>query len=135
MEIDMLHETPETVAAPGEVGAKPRGDPDDRRRTANLVSLATALGVAVAAGSAVDRATVADYDGQGGGTVGASAAASNSREVGRMAHLRAASMTTSCATSCSRRTRSRLSQAALETLAVIAYKQPISGAPSRRSEP
>ncbi|WP_372508481.1 SMC-Scp complex subunit ScpB [Salinibacterium sedimenticola] len=88
-----------------------------------IVALATALGAPVKAVRAAVRSLVADYDGEGGGV----RRGFELREVGggwriyvRAEHdeiVRDFVLT---------QNPSRLSQAALETLAVIAYKQPIS---------
>jgi len=127
MEIDMLHETPETVAAPGEVERSLEAILMIADEPQTLVSLATALGVAVAAVRQSIERLVADYDGQGGGTGGSIRRGFELREVGGGWRIYVRGEYDDVVRDfVLTQNPTRLSQAALETLAVIAYKQPIS---------
>ena len=88
----------------------------------SLVSLAAAVGAPVPAVRQAIEALVADYDGE---PADRGAASSCARSAAAGASTCARSTTTSSPSSSTRRRPSRLSQAALETLAVIAYKQPV----------
>jgi len=127
MEIDMLHETPETVVAPGEVERSLEAILMIADEPQTLVSLATALGVAVAAVRQSIERLVADYDGQGGGTGGSIRRGFELREVGGGWRIYVRGEYDDVVRDfVLTQNPTRLSQAALETLAVIAYKQPIS---------
>ena len=127
MEIDMLHETPDTVAAPGEVERSLEAILMIADEPQTLVSLATALGVAVAAVRQSIERLVADYDGQGGGTGGSIRRGFELREVGGGWRIYVRGEYDDVVRDfVLTQNPTRLSQAALETLAVIAYKQPIS---------
>ena len=127
MEIDMLHETPDTVAAPGEVERSLEAILMIADEPQTLVSLATALGVAVAAVRQSIERLVADYDGQGRGTGGSIRRGFELREVGGGWRIYVRGEYDDVVRDfVLTQNPTRLSQAALETLAVIAYKQPIS---------
>lgn len=127
MEIDMLRETPETVVAPGEVERSLEAILMIADEPQTLVSLATALGVAVAAVRQSIERLVADYDGQGGGTGGSIRRGFELREVGGGWRIYVRGEYDDVVRDfVLTQNPTRLSQAALETLAVIAYKQPIS---------
>ena len=127
MEIDMLHETPETVVAPGEVERSLEAILMIADEPQTLVSLATALGVAVAAVRQSIERLVADYDGQGGGTGGSIRRGFELREVGGGWRIYVRGEYDDVVRDfVLTQNPTRLSQAALETPAVIAYKQPIS---------
>ncbi len=141
MEIDMLHEAIATAPVDVERSLEAILMIADEPQT--LVSLATALGVPVAAVRQSIERLVTDYDGHGGGIGGGTSGGAGGRTGGgtggsirRGFELREVGggwriyvrgeyddvvrdfVLTQNPT--------RLSQAALETLAVIAYKQPIS---------
>jgi len=123
----MLHETPETVVAPGEVERSLEAILMIADEPQTLVSLATALGVAVAAVRQSIERLVADYDGQGGGTGGSIRRGFELREVGGGWRIYVRGEYDDVVRDfVLTQNPTRLSQAALETLAVIAYKQPIS---------
>ena len=123
----MLHETPDTVAAPGEVERSLEAILMIADEPQTLVSLATALGVAVAAVRQSIERLVADYDGQGGGTGGSIRRGFELREVGGGWRIYVRGEYDDVVRDfVLTQNPTRLSQAALETLAVIAYKQPIS---------
>lgn len=128
--------TPDTDAPPGTAtdGAVPSGARVDLERALeavlivadeplSLVSLATALGAPIAAVRQSIERLVADYDGVAGGPV----RGFELREVGGgwRIYVRPAydAVVTEFVLT---QNPTKLSQAALETLAVIAYKQPIS---------
>ena len=127
MEIDMLDTTPESVTTALDVERSLEAILMIADEPQTLVSLATALSVPVAAvGQSIER-LVADFDGESIGAGGGIRRGFELREVGggwRIyvrgeydAVVRDFVLT---------QNPTRLSQAALETLAVIAYKQPIS---------
>ena len=127
MEIDLLDTTPESVTAALDVERSLEAILMIADEPQTLVSLATALSVPVAAVRQSIERLVADFDGQSIGAGGGIRRGFELREVGggwRIyvrgeydAVVRDFVLT---------QNPTRLSQAALETLAVIAYKQPIS---------
>lgn len=127
MEIDMLDETPVTATAPVDVerGIEAILMIADEPQT--LVSLATALGVPVAAVRQSIERLVADYDGHGVGEGGSIRRGFELREVGGGWRIYVRGEYDDVVRDfVLTQNPTRLSQAALETLAVIAYKQPIS---------
>lgn len=93
----------------------------------SVVSLATALGAPVPAVRQSIERLVADYDGQGDGTGGGVRRGFELREVGGGWRVYVRGEFDSVVRDfVLTQNPTRLSQAALETLAVIAYKQPIS---------
>ena len=127
MEIDMLHETSKTVAAPAEVERSLEAILMIADEPQTLVSLATSLGVPVAAVRQSIERLVADYDGHGGGTGGSIRRGFELREVGGGWRIYVRGEYDDVVRDfVLTQNPTRLSQAALETLAVIAYKQPIS---------
>ena len=127
MEIDMLDTTPESVTTALDVERSLEAILMIADEPQTLVSLATALSVPVAAVRQSIERLVADFDGESIGAGGGIRRGFELREVGggwRIyvrgeydAVVRDFVLT---------QNPTRLSQAALETLAVIAYKQPIS---------
>ena len=127
MEIDMLDTTPQSVTTALDVERSLEAILMIADEPQTIVSLATALSVPVAAVRQSIERLVADFDGQSIGAGGGIRRGFELREVGggwRIyvrgeydAVVRDFVLT---------QNPTRLSQAALETLAVIAYKQPIS---------
>jgi segregation and condensation protein B len=139
MEIDMLHETPDTVTetatAPVSVERSLEAILMIADEPQTLVSLATSLGVPVAAVRQSIERLVTDYDGHGGGAGGGAGGGSGGgirrgfelREVGGGWRIYVRGEYDDVVRDfVLTQNPTRLSQAALETLAVIAYKQPIS---------
>jgi segregation and condensation protein B len=133
MEIDMLHETPDTVTetatAPVSVERSLEAILMIADEPQTLVSLATSLGVPVAAVRQSIERLVTDYDGHGGGAGGGSGIRRGFelREVGGGWRIYVRGEYDDVVRDfVLTQNPTRLSQAALETLAVIAYKQPIS---------
>ncbi|MES2093454.1 MAG: SMC-Scp complex subunit ScpB [Actinomycetota bacterium] len=129
METDLSHEAPGPVSPPMEVerGLEAILMIADEPQT--LVSLATALGVPVAAVRQSIERLVADYDGHGagGGPGGGIRRGFELREVGGGWRIYVRGEYDEVVRDfVLTQNPTRLSQAALETLAVIAYKQPIS---------
>ena len=127
MEIDLLDTTPESVTTALDVERSLEAILMIADEPQTLVSLATALSVPVAVVRQSIERLVADFDGESAGAGGGIRRGFELREVGggwRIyvrgeydAVVRDFVLT---------QNPTRLSQAALETLAVIAYKQPIS---------
>ena len=127
MEIDLVDTTPEAVKTALDVERSIEAILMIADEPQTLISLATALSVPVAAVRQSIERLVADFDGQSIGAGGGIRRGFELREVGggwRIyvrgeydAVVRDFALT---------QNPTRLSQAALETLAVIAYKQPIS---------
>ena len=127
MEIDLVDTTPEAVKTALDVERSLEAILMIADEPQTLISLATALSVPVAAVRQSIERLVADFDGQSIGAGGGIRRGFELREVGggwRIyvrgeydAVVRDFALT---------QNPTRLSQAALETLAVIAYKQPIS---------
>jgi segregation and condensation protein B len=131
MEIDMLHETLDTEIAPLAVERSLEAILMIADEPQTLVSLATALGVPVAAVRQSIERLVNDYDGHGGdiggGAGGGIRRGFELREVGGGWRIYVRGEYDDVVRDfVLTQNPTRLSQAALETLAVIAYKQPIS---------
>ena len=139
MEIDMLHETLDTEIAPLAVERSLEAILMIADEPQTLVSLATALGVPVAAVRQSIERLVNDYDGHGGGAAGRTGGGTGGgagggirrgfelREVGGGWRIYVRGEYDDVVRDfVLTQNPTRLSQAALETLAVIAYKQPIS---------
>jgi segregation and condensation protein B len=127
MEIDMLDETPEVATAPMDVERSLEAILMIADEPQTLVSLATALNVPVAAVRQSIERLVADFDGQSGGTGGGIRRGFELREVGGGWRIYVRGEYDGVVRDfVLTQNPTRLSQAALETLAVIAYKQPIS---------
>ena len=145
MEIDMPHEPPATEIAPVAVERSLEAILMIADEPQTLVSLATALGVPVAAVRQSIERLVNDYDGHGGGAAGRTGGGTGGGAGGRTgggAGIRRGFELREVGGGWRIYVRgeyddvvrdfvltqnpTRLSQAALETLAVIAYKQPIS---------
>jgi segregation and condensation protein B len=131
MEIDMLHETLDTEIAPLAVERSLEAILMIADEPQTLVSLATALGVPVAAVRQSIERLVNDYDGHGGGIGGGAGGGIRRgfelREVGGGWRIYVRGEYDDVVRDfVLTQNPTRLSQAALETLAVIAYKQPIS---------
>jgi len=131
MEIDMLNEATEIATAPVDMERSLEAILMIADEPQTLVSLATALGVPVAAVRQAIERLVADYDGHGSGTGGGTGGSIRRgfelREVGGGWRIYVRGEYDDVVRDfVLTQNPSRLSQAALETLAVIAYKQPIS---------
>jgi len=123
MEIDMLDHTEEEATAPVDVERSLEAILMIADEPQTLVSLATALGVPVAAVRQSIERLVDDYDGGAGGI----RRGFELREVGGGWRIYVRGEYDDVVRDfVLTQNPSRLSQAALETLAVIAYKQPIS---------
>jgi segregation and condensation protein B len=127
MEIDPSPKTPEAVTAPVDVERSIEAVLMIADEPQTLVSLATALSVPVAAVRQSIERLVADYDGHGGNTGGSIRRGFELREVGGGWRIYVRGEYDDAVRDfVLTQNPTRLSQAALETLAVIAYKQPIS---------
>ena len=131
MGIDMLNEATEIATAPVDMERSLEAILMIADEPQTLVSLATALGVPVAGVRQAIERLVADYDGHGSGTgdgIGGSIRRGfELREVGGGWRIYVRGEYDDVVRDfVLTQNPSRLSQAALETLAVIAYKQPIS---------
>ncbi|MBC7401610.1 MAG: SMC-Scp complex subunit ScpB [Microbacteriaceae bacterium] len=127
MEIDMLYEATEIATAPVDMERSLEAILMIADEPQTLVSLATALGVPVVAVRQAIERLVADYDGHGAGTGGSIRRGFELREVGGGWRIYVRGEYDDVVRDfVLTQNPSRLSQAALETLAVIAYKQPIS---------
>jgi segregation and condensation protein B len=131
MEIDMLYEATEIATAPADMERSLEAILMIADEPQTLVSLATALGVPVAAVRQAIERLVADFDGHGSGTGGGTGGSIRRgfelREVGGGWRIYVRGEYDDVVRDfVLTQNPSRLSQAALETLAVIAYKQPIS---------
>jgi len=139
MEIDMLYEATEIATAPVDMERSLEAILMIADEPQTLVSLATALGVPVVAVRQAIERLVADYDGHGSGTGGGTGGSTGGgtggsirrgfelREVGGGWRIYVRGEYDDVVRDfVLTQNPSRLSQAALETLAVIAYKQPIS---------
>ena len=127
MEIDMLNEATEIATAPVDMERSLEAILMIADEPQTLVSLATALGVPVAAVRQAIERLVADYDGHGSGTGASIRRGFELREVGGGWRIYVRGEYDDVVRDfVLTQNPSRLSQAALETLAVIAYKQPIS---------
>jgi segregation and condensation protein B len=132
MEIDLLHVTPETsgtAPAPMDVERSLEAILMIADEPQPLISLATALGVPVAAVRQSIERLVADFDGSGAGGAGTGGSIRRGfelREVGGGWRIYVRGEYDDVVRDfVLTQNPTRLSQAALETLAVIAYKQPI----------
>ena len=127
MEIDMLNEATEIATAAVDMERSLEAILMIADEPQTLVSLATALGVPVVAVRQAIERLVADYDGHGSGTGGSIRRGFELREVGGGWRIYVRGEYDDVVRDfVLTQNPSRLSQAALETLAVIAYKQPIS---------
>ena len=127
MGIDLLHENPETATAPRDVERSLEAILMIADEPQTLVSLATALGVPVAAVRQSIERLVADFDGKRVGPGGSIRRGFELREVGGGWRIYVRGEYDDVVRDfVLTQNPTRLSQAALETLAVIAYKQPIS---------
>ncbi len=127
MEIDMLDTTPESVKTALDVERSLEAILMIADEPQTLISLATALSVPVAAVRQSIERLVADFDGQGIGAGGGTRRGFELREVGGGWRIYVRGEYDDVVRDfVLTQNPTRLSQAALETLAVIAYKQPIS---------
>ncbi len=127
MEIDMLDTTPESVTTALDVERSLEAILMIADEPQTLVSLATALSVPVAAIRQSIERLVADFDGESIGAGGGIRRGFELREVGGGWRIYVRGEYDAVVLDfVLTQNPTRLSQAALETLAVIAYKQPIS---------
>ena len=127
MEIDLMDETAQTATPPVNVERSLEAILMIADEPQTLVSLATALGVPVAAVRQSIERLVADFDGHGEGEAGGIRRGFELREVGGGWRIYVRGEYDDVVRDfVLTQNPTRLSQAALETLAVIAYKQPIS---------
>ena len=127
MEIDMLDTTPESVPTALDVERSLEAILMIADEPQTLISLATALSVPVAAVRQSIERLVADFDGQSIGAGGGIRRGFELREVGGGWRIYVRGEYDDVVRDfVLTQNPTRLSQAALETLAVIAYKQPIS---------
>ena len=127
MEIDMLDTTPESVPTALDVERSLEAILMIADEPQTLISLATALSVPVAAVRQSIERLVADFDGQSLGAGGGIRRGFELREVGGGWRIYVRGEYDDVVRDfVLTQNPTRLSQAALETLAVIAYKQPIS---------
>ena len=127
MEIDMLDTTPESVPTALDVERSLEAILMIADEPQTLISLATALSVPVAAVRQSIERLVADFDGQSIGAGGSIRRGFELREVGGGWRIYVRGEYDDVVRDfVLTQNPTRLSQAALETLAVIAYKQPIS---------
>ena len=127
MEIDMLDTTPESVKTALDVERSLEAILMIADEPQTLISLATALSVPVAAVRQSIERLVADFDGQSIGAGGGIRRGFELREVGGGWRIYVRGEYDDVVRDfVLTQNPTRLSQAALETLAVIAYKQPIS---------
>ncbi len=127
MEIDMLGTTPESVKTALDVERSLEAILMIADEPQTLISLATALSVPVAAVRQSIERLVADFDGESIGAVGGIRRGFELREVGGGWRIYVRGKYDDVVRDfVLTQNPTRLSQAALETLAVIAYKQPIS---------
>ncbi len=127
MEIDMLDTTPESVTTALDVERSLEAILMIADEPQTLVSLATALSVPVAAIRQSIERLVADFDGESIGAGGGIRRGFELREVGGGWRIYVRGEYDDVVRDfVLTQNPTRLSQAALETLAVIAYKQPIS---------